>query len=240
MKEIRRRRPSPALIVACIALIAAMSGAAVALPGKNSVKSDDIAKGAVKGKHVKSDSIKGKHVKEEKLKSAHIKDGSLSAAELGDYNLLGDSPVKSGATSGANLAAARAAAPEIPLWSEGSIDVYAKCLYDTGAATIQGEMYVRTSADGAMMEGEDDIPGAASGTEFLNVATPEAGRQLDIQTNSVANSAGYNEAEGLITSAEGHGYHALTNIGVKQGNPAGGNGPFGAGNACLFGGAVFG
>ena len=36
------RRPSPAMVVAVIALVAALGGAAVALPGRNSVKSNDI------------------------------------------------------------------------------------------------------------------------------------------------------------------------------------------------------
>src|SRR3954451_15873192 len=41
-------RPSPALLVAMCALVLAMTGSAVALKGKNSVKGNDIAPGAVK------------------------------------------------------------------------------------------------------------------------------------------------------------------------------------------------
>jgi hypothetical protein len=36
------RRPSPAMVVAVVALVAALGGAAVALPGRNSVRSNDI------------------------------------------------------------------------------------------------------------------------------------------------------------------------------------------------------
>jgi hypothetical protein len=36
------RRPSPAMVVAVVALVLALGGAAVALPGRNSVKSNDI------------------------------------------------------------------------------------------------------------------------------------------------------------------------------------------------------
>jgi hypothetical protein len=99
-------------------------------------------------------------------------------------------------------------------------------------------MYVRTSADGAMMEGTDDLPGTGNGTAFLNVATTETNRQMDIQTTGVANTASYNQLEGAITAADGKGYNVLTAIGVKQGSPAGGNGPFGAGNVCLFNGVI--
>jgi len=48
MKGIWRRHPSPAMIIACVALFAALSGTAVALKGHNSVLSDDIRNGQVK------------------------------------------------------------------------------------------------------------------------------------------------------------------------------------------------
>jgi hypothetical protein len=47
-----RRLPSPALVLAFIALCAALAGTAAALPGKNSVKSDDIASDAVLPRHI--------------------------------------------------------------------------------------------------------------------------------------------------------------------------------------------
>ena len=53
-----RRLPSPALLVAVIALVAALSGSAIALKGKNKVKSDDIAPHAVKGKDIAAEAIK--------------------------------------------------------------------------------------------------------------------------------------------------------------------------------------
>jgi len=61
------RRPSPALIVAIVALIAALTGSAIALPGKNTVTSNDIAKNAVRSSDVKNDSLKGKDIKESSL-----------------------------------------------------------------------------------------------------------------------------------------------------------------------------
>ena len=58
MKSIRKRLPSPAMIVATVALLAALTGSAVALQGKNSVKSNDIAPNAVKGKDIATGAIK--------------------------------------------------------------------------------------------------------------------------------------------------------------------------------------
>jgi hypothetical protein len=48
MKWMRNRRPSPALVISVIALGLALAGTAGALPGRNSVKSNDIARGAVR------------------------------------------------------------------------------------------------------------------------------------------------------------------------------------------------
>ena len=50
--------PSPAMAVAVIALVAALGGSAVALQGKNSVKSNDIAPNAVKGKDIATGAVK--------------------------------------------------------------------------------------------------------------------------------------------------------------------------------------
>ena len=47
------RRPSPAFVLATIALLVALGGSAIALPGKNSVDSGDIKNGQVKTKDMK-------------------------------------------------------------------------------------------------------------------------------------------------------------------------------------------
>jgi hypothetical protein len=63
MQKARRSPlPSPATIIAVIALVFAMSGAALALPGKNKVKSNDIAKNAVKGKDIAKEAVKPHHL----------------------------------------------------------------------------------------------------------------------------------------------------------------------------------
>lgn len=54
----KRKLPSPAMVVAVVALVAALTGSAVALQGKNSVKSNDIAPKAVKGKDIATGAVK--------------------------------------------------------------------------------------------------------------------------------------------------------------------------------------
>ena len=53
-----KKLPSPAMVVAICALVAGLTGSAVALQGKNSVKSNDIAPGAVKGPDIADGAVK--------------------------------------------------------------------------------------------------------------------------------------------------------------------------------------
>jgi hypothetical protein len=81
----RLRRPSPALVVAVIALVAALGGVATALPGRNSVRSDDIARHAVKNGDIAKgavDAFKTNLMKAGELKST-VTTTSDTPADLG-------------------------------------------------------------------------------------------------------------------------------------------------------------
>jgi hypothetical protein len=75
-------RPTPALVVAVVALVAAMSGAAVALPGKNQVKGNDIAKGAVKAKSIAKGAVGSKQIKGKSIRGNRLKDGAIRHKQL--------------------------------------------------------------------------------------------------------------------------------------------------------------
>jgi hypothetical protein len=62
------RRPSPAMAVAFIALLAALSGTAVALPGQNTVDSGDIRKGAVKRSDIARNAVNSSKVANNSLR----------------------------------------------------------------------------------------------------------------------------------------------------------------------------
>ena len=66
------------MIVALVALVAALAGSAVALPGKNTVDKNDIKKNAVKSKAIKNGQVK----------AVDIADGSIGATELTDPEAL--------------------------------------------------------------------------------------------------------------------------------------------------------
>jgi len=91
MRGFFMRRPSPAMAVAFVALLAALSGTAIALPGANSVDSGDIINGQVKRKDIRNNAVTAKKVKNGSLAGADIRDDSLTGLDI-DESTLGQVP----------------------------------------------------------------------------------------------------------------------------------------------------
>jgi hypothetical protein len=80
--------PSPALVIAFIALVAALGGAsAVALPGKNTVTADDIKKNAVGASEIKRNAVRSSEVKSNAVGSSEVKNDSLTGADIDESTL---------------------------------------------------------------------------------------------------------------------------------------------------------
>ena len=191
-------RPSPALIVAMVALVAAMSGAAVALPGKNTVNSGDIKDATVKSKDLKPDAVRSKHVKGKALKGSDVQDDALKGKQIFEDKLeavpeaktvqtvtpFGDSFERATATEGATEAAAQAAAPKVALASRGPLSIYGKCFRDTVTDQLFGEIYIESTEAGAIFDsaGGDLKQGGVAAADFLDPGTPEEDRELATET----------------------------------------------------------
>jgi len=72
MRELFKRRPSPAMIVAVTALIAALVGTAGALPGRKVVDKNDLKPNVVGSKQIKNGQVK----------SVDVKDGGIATTDL--------------------------------------------------------------------------------------------------------------------------------------------------------------
>ena len=105
--------------MSALALFVALGGTAIAVTSapKNSVNSKSIAKGSVKSSDIQNKKgVKGKDVKNNDLTGKDIDESTLKAVpSVEKLAVFGDSTVKATATNGASEAAARTAAPEIPL-----------------------------------------------------------------------------------------------------------------------------
>ena len=227
------RRPSPALIVAIVALVAALAGSAIALPGKNTVQSNDIKKNAIKSKHVKKDALKGVDINESKLGTVPSAERANSAGAVDTVQTFN---VRAVATETADIADAAV----VPLASKGALSLYGKCSHDAG--TTEGEVYIQTTQNGAIFESRsgDTLEGGDASTDFLNTDTDETDRGIDDGSTTVADITYDDEEPFFATAPDGTGIHGLVEVATKEGELTDGNGVYGAGNVCLFVGNVIG
>ncbi len=262
--ESRRKRPSASMVTSFIALAVALSGTAWAATKidtgglKNgavtsnklddsavtakkiqngAVKGNKLADGAVKTARIANLAVTAEKLADGAITGAQVADDSLNDTKLSDYEVIGGSYILAEATAGADAATAREAAPEIPLFAKGQLDLYAKCYHDDGTNTTFAVIYARTTADGSIQQGLDNLPGGNNANDFLNVATLEDDRALD-QATATGNDANFNDSQGAVASPDATGLLVDSYIGAKNGALAGGEGLYGAGNKCLFGGTI--
>ncbi len=95
MSRILRRWPSPAMIVAFVALGVALAGTANALPGKSRVKKDDIARAAVRAKHIYTNAVRTKHIRSRNVTRSKIARRAVNSEIVGQDALTGENIVES-------------------------------------------------------------------------------------------------------------------------------------------------
>jgi hypothetical protein len=173
MRRLTSIRPSGAMAVAFVALLAALSGTAVALPGTNSVDSGDIKNNAVKTKDIKNNDVRSGDVRNATLKGADVKNDSLTGLDISESSLgkvpsaaQADSATNAtNATNAANAANAAEAAPtkhwfvqlsegqNANVFSIGGIVLNASCVDDLGDTELN---YTLSGPAGFAAAGDDD------------------------------------------------------------------------------------
>jgi hypothetical protein len=114
-RKTRSYRPSPALIVSCVALFLALSGGALAAGiAKNSVRSAqivdrsvrtvDLRDNAVNSQKIAPDAVTGEEIAENAVESPEVAPESLTAADLGD-NSVGASEIVADSVGSSELGA---------------------------------------------------------------------------------------------------------------------------------------
>ena len=83
----RLRAPSPSMFVAVLALVVGLTGVATALPGKGSVKSNDIATGAVGKRAIKAGGARKAEVAKDAVGNSEIVDDSVRGIEVDEDSL---------------------------------------------------------------------------------------------------------------------------------------------------------
>ncbi len=152
----RRFRPSPALILSCVALFMALSGSALAVGiAKNSVRSAQIADGTVRAVDLKDaavtapkiapaaidqtkigpEAVGATQIAANAVSSAKVADQSLSADDLGP-NSVGSSEIQAGAVRSSELGPIVTVSNSTPVAAGANASVTATC--PEGTTVISG------------------------------------------------------------------------------------------------------
>ena len=222
--------------------------------GANQVKSLDIAANSVLGADIKESTL-------DKVPTAAKADSATNAdlatkattADLATKATSADSATsvtglkalavtRSTATSGANAAAAEAAAPETVLYTKGQVSVTAKCYTDTSGPTTTAAVYAKTTTDGAIFSSNRDSLAGGAATDFLQTTTTNGNREIAYSTAAAGFGAiaSSDPEDGLfaIVGVDGTALQGTIIAASKNGAPAGGNGAYSAGDSCIFYGSV--
>ena len=225
----RSFRPSPALVVAILALVMATGGTSFAAK-------------LITGKDVKNSSLTGVDVKNSSLTGADVKNGSIAGADL-KKDLIRPKAIarkRVVATEGIDFDVARAAAPEVVLFTKGALTVYAKCFTDLSGPRTYYATFIKTSVNGAIFDSRTDSLEGGATADFLNTDSNEDVTELesdDTGTNAATSDA-EDGSDFTAFAPDGTTLRGWTGGAVKNGVLAGGNGAYGAGNVCLFTGFI--
>ena len=99
-----KRVPSPALVIAFIALVAALgTGTGVALTGTNTVTADDIRRNAVGASEIKRNAVRSAEIRRNAVRSSEVGDNSLTGADIDESTLAIDGGGGGGGQTGPAL-----------------------------------------------------------------------------------------------------------------------------------------
>ena len=164
MSKLIPRRPSPAMALAFVALLAALSGTAIALPGKNSVQSNDIKRNAITSPKIKKNAVRSSDIKKGAVRSSDVKNDSLTGADIleGSLGTVPSANVANSAAAAAsfggfgvqrigpfNLAAGATRA----VFSAAPFAITATCTVT--ATEIEAALVIDTSQDNAMVNADN-------------------------------------------------------------------------------------
>ena len=193
------RHPSPAMIVAMIALIAAIGGTAYAgvKLGKNSVKAKQIAADAVGNSELKNIDV---------------------------------NPLQKVTAAGS-----QGVASQIVLAQRGALTVYGKCFVE--GAFVRAKVFLKTSSPGAVLDSDADQL-AGDGSEpvngYVNPGEDEDNQEIENSAIAAVNSADGGDDEHFWAAQGNTAISGSVLTFAKQGSPVAGDGPYAAGNRCLF------
>lgn len=176
----------PAMGVAFLALLIALSGTAIALPGKNKVDKNDIKKNAIAAKQIKAGAVASSEAKNNSLKGVDINEGTLgqvpSALTAGTAN---SATTAGSATSVGGVRLAKvdfrrnATLPQTTFFDEGGLQLRGTCTPGDVAVVATSSAAVNTATIRSSAH-DVGVNQTTDGTETLNEVNAFIGGAVNV------------------------------------------------------------
>jgi hypothetical protein len=197
MKRLFNRLPSPALVVAVIALVAALAGTSIALPGRSTVDGGDIINGTVRTEDVRNGSLTDRDIARRSFRGTRFRIESVGGNAVKEQVLEVEKLRKVPAAALADLANSAGNADNLDGKDSAAFVEEAELLWalvdaDAGAASVvRGRGATGASSPGTgryVVTFNRDITGCGV-TATLGDAAGAAGPDGEISTDQPAGNA---------------------------------------------------
>ncbi len=217
---LRDRRPSPAMVVAVVALFVALSGVSYAALSRNSVGAKQIKTDAVRRAEVKANAIRTAEIKDGAVGSLDVADNALVSGDVQDDTLT-SSDVHSETLIGQDVQDGSLTGADVQDESLGSADVQGLVNTDLGSGESV-TAFARVQADGTLLPNVGTaFPPTAKGVDQTDIAHTAATGVYCFD------ELGFQPTSALVTSDNVGASTAVDNawiasVAVERGNSLGG------------------
>ena len=228
MKSILRRRPSPALVISCIALFMSLGGVSYGLARgsidsreikNNTITSSDIRNNTVRTFDLRNNSVRGFDIRNSTVQGRDVALNTLTGADISEKDLA---QVPSAASAAAADRAksvdvlrtipptslAQGAAP-VALLTHGSLTLIARC--DAADGNTNARLLVQTTEAASAAGGTVDIPSLEPGDGAVEIAavpdSPGSPRTVDSASvfASAPSGRAFSGQIAMLAEADGSG-----------------------------------
>jgi hypothetical protein len=184
VKSILRRRPSPALVISCIALFMSLGGVSYGLARgsvdsreirNNTITSSDIRNNTIRTFDIRNNSVRGFDIRNSTVQGRDVALNTLTGADISEKD-LGQVPSAAAADRAASVdvlrtipptSLAEGAAP-VTLLTQGSLTLTARC--DPAGGNTSARLLVQTSEAASAAGGTVDVPSLDPGDGAMEIA----------------------------------------------------------------------
>jgi hypothetical protein len=191
VKSLLRRRPTPALLISCVALFVSLGGVSYGVATgfidsreirDNTIRSQDVRNNTLRTQDIRDNEIRGFDIRNSSIQGRDVAFNTLTGADI-DEATLGKVPAATVADSAGALTVLKTFAPRtlvkdaapVTLLTHGSLTLSASCVDDAGNAAAR--LRIQTTEAGSAGSGAPTIDPGSGPVTVAELSDPTGGQR---------------------------------------------------------------